>query len=90
MTLTEQEKHEAFEWLRLEGLGGNTHAQVLAYELVRLTCRCRQCALDRGENIWGQMILCTACGNKRCPHASNHRNDCTGSNDPGQKGSIYA
>lgn len=35
------------------------------------------------------MILCEICGNKRCPHASNHVLKCTGSNDPGQIGSIY-
>jgi hypothetical protein len=36
-----------------------------------------------------QMILCPKCGNKRCPHASDHNLDCTNSNEPGQKGSVY-
>lgn len=35
------------------------------------------------------MIVCPLCGNKRCPHANNHRFDCTNSNEPGQKGSAY-
>ena len=35
------------------------------------------------------MILCQVCGNKRCPHASDHRLECTGSNEPGQVGSVY-
>jgi len=35
------------------------------------------------------MILCKHCGNKRCPHATDHNNDCTNSNEPGQPGSIY-
>lgn len=35
------------------------------------------------------MILCPICGNKRCPHASDHNLKCTGSNDSGQSGSIY-
>ena len=35
-----------------------------------------------------RMILCPTCGNKRCPHATDHRLDCTGSNDPGQAGSA--
>lgn len=30
------------------------------------------------------MVLCPACGNKRCPHANDHRNACTGSNELGQ------
>ena len=36
-----------------------------------------------------RMILCPECGNKRCPKASDHRLDCTGSNEPGQAGSVY-
>lgn len=36
------------------------------------------------------MIVCSECGNKRCPKASDHRLDCTGSNEPGQAGSVYA
>lgn len=36
-----------------------------------------------------RMFLCEWCGNKRCPHATDHRNTCTWSNDPGQKGSLY-
>ena len=36
-----------------------------------------------------RMILCPVCGNKRCPKASNHRYDCTDSNDTNQIGSIY-
>jgi len=36
-----------------------------------------------------RMILCPTCGNKRCPKANDHRNACTGSNEPGQPGSAY-
>jgi hypothetical protein len=36
-----------------------------------------------------RMFVCETCGNKRCPHANDHRNDCTGSNEPGQPGSRY-
>lgn len=36
-----------------------------------------------------KMILCPVCGNKRCPHASDHYLPCTGSNEPGQAGSVY-
>ena len=38
----------------------------------------------------GEFIVCPTCGNKRCPHANDHRHACTGSNDPGQAGSAYA
>jgi hypothetical protein len=39
--------------------------------------------------IQSQMILCETCGNKRCPHATNHNNKCTNSNDVRQAGSRY-
>jgi hypothetical protein len=36
-----------------------------------------------------RMFVCPICENKRCPKATDHRLDCTGSNDPGQPGSRY-
>ena len=36
-----------------------------------------------------RFVVCPNCGNKRCPHANDHRNVCTGSNEPGQEGSAY-
>lgn len=50
-------------------------------------CRCHACAPITMEDM--RMILCPKCGNKRCPHANNHINECTGSNEPGQLGSAY-
>ena len=32
---------------------------------------------------------CEICGNKRCPHQSDHRLACTRSNATGQPGSVY-
>jgi hypothetical protein len=50
-------------------------------------CECATC-LPPTSQI--RMIVCAVCGNKRCPHANDHRNACTGSNDPGQPGSGWA
>lgn len=36
-----------------------------------------------------RFVVCPNCGNKRCPRANDHRNACTGSNEPGQEGSAY-
>ncbi len=36
-----------------------------------------------------RMSLCPKCGNKRCPGAADHTNPCSGSNEPGQPGSLY-
>jgi len=58
-------------------------------------CNCLRCLRERDERIDGQsietcqMIICPTCGCKRCPHATDHRNTCTGSNDVGQIGSLY-
>jgi hypothetical protein len=32
---------------------------------------------------------CEVCGNKRCPHHSDHELACTNSNEPGQPGSVF-
>jgi hypothetical protein len=56
--------------------------------LLRITYCCWQCAEDHDVHVIG-MLLCPTCGNKRCPHATDHRHECTGSNEAGQPGSIY-
>lgn len=68
--------------------------------LPETNCReCRKCAGDNVLNVvpldgsitnwWNapsvRMIVCPGCGNKRCPRASWHGNDCTGSNEPDQE-----
>lgn len=58
-------------------------------------CTCHACIEKYGITLFGipldhvRMILCSECGNKRCPHASDHNHVCTGSNEPGQVGSVY-
>lgn len=51
--------------------------------------RCRDELVTKGVMPMPRMILCPTCGNKRCPKANDHLNDCTGSNEPGQPGSAY-
>ena len=57
-------------------------------------CWCHECNKNILVDGWlpynmSLMILCPKCGCKRCPHASDHILECTGSNDPGQEGSVY-
>lgn len=64
-------------------------------------CYCETCVFENKYPGWftrlesgfeyysGPMIVCEICGNKRCPHATHHDNPCTGSNEPGQKGSSW-
>jgi hypothetical protein len=65
-------------------------------------CPCWRCTkerVDAGDDRGGEMLgiplalnrmfLCETCGNKRCPHATDHRLACTNSNAPGQPGSRY-
>lgn len=61
-------------------------------------CECRKCYYapldvynDALEIMFFQsrFIVCDLCGNKRCPHATDHELECTNSNEPGQKGSFY-
>ncbi|WOU48700.1 hypothetical protein [Citrobacter portucalensis] len=48
---------------------------------------CRTCRPVTMSDM--RFVVCPECGNKRCPHANDHRNACTGSNKPGQEGSAY-
>jgi hypothetical protein len=47
---------------------------------------CLKCLGDRPRTT---LMVCPACGNKRCPKASDHELACTGSNEPGQPGSVF-
>lgn len=51
-------------------------------------CGCFSCLSKKKDTYFG-FIVCKKCGNKRCPHANNHINECTDSNDVGQIGSRY-
>ncbi len=59
------------------------------------SCYCYNCNKDRLDETgrlpytMTRMIVCPDCGNKRCPHSTDHNLACTGSNDPGQPGSRY-
>jgi hypothetical protein len=65
-----------------------------------MTCQCMRCLDESGATtkMFGReipvshvrMVVCQTCGNKRCPHATDHDFACTDSNEPGQKGSVYA
>lgn len=48
---------------------------------------CRACRPVTMSDM--RFVVCPECGNKRCPHANDHNNACTGSNEPGQVGSAY-
>lgn len=50
---------------------------------------CEHCVVCLGDSARLQMVVCSTCGNKRCPKATNHTLDCTGSNELGQPGSAY-
>lgn len=43
------------------------------YELLKCHCRNCQVELFKCENY---MAICPECGDKRCPRADDHRNDC--------------
>lgn len=50
-------------------------------------CWCRTCRPVNLSDM--RFVVCPDCGNKRCPKANDHRNACSGSNEPGQEGSAY-
>ena len=68
-------------------------------------CGCMKCVAERigvmaaagarpsfmlsGPSFPGWRYACETCGNKRCPHHSDHLLACTASNKPGQVGSLF-
>lgn len=50
---------------------------------------CIRCDKENAPEKLRRFIGCKICGCKRCPKASDHRLECTGSNEPGQPGSVY-
>lgn len=68
-----------FHWLRVAYEAGNSP--------VIPDCWCHTCRpVTMGDM---RFVVCPECGNKRCPHANDHRHACTGSNEPSQEGSAY-
>lgn len=62
-------------------------AELSANSSANPDCWCRTCRpVDLNDM---RFIVCPDCGNKRCPRANDHRNACTGSNEPGQEGGAY-
>lgn len=61
-------------------------------------CQCIKCRSARHKNCKNLLgvlsdpsfrFACEICGNKRCPHHSDHTLDCTNSNESGQPGSVF-
>lgn len=50
-------------------------------------CLCLKCSPIEFPDF--RFNVCSICGNKRCPHASDHNYKCTNSNEPNQFGSVY-
>ncbi|MCD2164333.1 hypothetical protein [Comamonas koreensis] len=50
-------------------------------------CWCETCRPNTLSDM--RFIVCSDCGNKRCPKATHHDNACTNSNAPGQPGSSW-
>jgi len=63
--------------------------EALAQPVPESSACCHACFKASGAILMTRMILCPTCGNKRCPRASDHRLECTDSNEPGQTGSVY-
>ncbi|MCQ7329062.1 hypothetical protein NP116_14960 [Salmonella enterica] len=66
---------------------GDANKMVTGNSPVITDCSCRTCRPVTFTD--SRFVVCPECGNKRCPHANDHRNACTGSNEPGQEGSAY-
>jgi hypothetical protein len=70
--------------------GNNFDAIFGKNKVAEQDCACYNCMKAKDpDHVLTHMIVCGTCGNKRCPHATDHTLTCTGSNEPGQYGSRY-
>lgn len=75
-------------WVESENGGRVTHWQPLPSAPQEPTkCWCHTCRPVTISDM--RFVVCPECGSKRCPKANDHRNACSGSNEPGQDGSAY-
>lgn len=65
----------------------NSSTSITGAQIEYGNCHCYNCA-DAMTRM-SRMIVCPKCGNKRCPHSTDHNNPCTNSNEAGQEGSRY-
>lgn len=86
-----------FHWLRVAyEVGNSPHFREIVNSSTKnfrenaetsTKCWCHACRPVTFSD--SRLVVCPECGNKRCPHANDHRNACTGRNEPGQEGSAY-
>ena len=75
------------EFLQLYCVESDTRAALSAQPGAQKGCKCATC---RPHNVEMRMILCETCGDKRCPHAADHRNTCTQAHpDNKDGGAVY-
>lgn len=88
---SEAVRDAALEACRLvvERFGPTEHDYIFSKRMAIQKCRAAlsaqpgaqkgcSCATCRPHRVEIRMILCDVCGDKRCPHAADHRNECVG------------
>ena len=73
-------------WMTKKDIASAIRAQNIFNSSVRCNTCCKK---ETGEYHLFRIVVCPECENKRCPKATDHMLECTGSNEPGQEGSIY-
>ena len=95
---TRVEGHQDCSVCHPDTKGGRVHDKRIAFEHEQLSnddnCgKCYDCLDDPDAGLENptltKFIACVNCGNKRCPKATNHCNECTNSNAPNQPGSRF-
>lgn len=85
---TDYKLRDAVDIIRNSGIAIDAEKILAERDALNATdCWCRTCRPITLTDM--RFVVCPDCGNKRCPHANDHLNACTGSNEPGQEGSAY-
>ena len=83
--LAEQPQQEPDKWVLREVMFDDDgipmmhrepQQSVFTPKLTSPKCWCMDCDLKANGGLRSRMSLCPECGNKRCPRAEDHREDC--------------
>ena len=77
-----------FDVFGLIAAGLAVDVNTLSANQSNINCSCLKCLPNEMPNI--RFNVCKKCGNKRCPHATDHNYECTNSNEVGQIGWVSA
>lgn len=69
------DKWDSHSWCHLMDQAAVLRRDAMRARGVKDNCGCVACKTLRADEFW-PMVICSLCGDKRCPKADHHDNEC--------------